>query len=96
MQIGKGVPIFKNETSLLHNNYRPVSLLSDVGKISGKLVHKRLIFFHEQCNCYYPFQFGFRSNCSTNSTLMSVVENIKTEPDKVEFGASVFVDQRKT
>ena len=53
----------------------------------------RLIFSLN--NCYDPFQFGFRSNYSTNSALMSIVENIQTQLDNGEFAAGVFVDLRK-
>ena len=94
-KVAKVVPIFKSETRLLCNNYRPISLLSNIGKIIEKLMHKRLNFFLEQYNCYYPFQFGFRLNYSTNSTLMSIVENIQTQLDNGEFAAGVFVDLRK-
>ena len=93
--MAKVAPIFKSETRLLWNNYRPISLLSSIGKIIEKLMHKRLDFFLEQYNCYYPFQFGFRLNYSTNSALMSIVENIRTQLDNGEFAAGVFVDLRK-
>ena len=41
-KVAKGVPIFKSETRLLYNNYRPISLLSIIGKIIEKLMHQRL------------------------------------------------------
>ena len=75
-EVSKEVPIFKSETRLLCNNYRPISFLSNIGKIIEKLMHQRLIFFFEQYGCYYPFQFGFRLNYPTNSALMSILENI--------------------
>ena len=40
-KIAKVVPIFKSETRLLCNNYRPISLLSNIGKIIEKLIHFR-------------------------------------------------------
>ena len=77
-KVAKVVPIFKIETRLLCNNYRPISYFSNIVKIIEKLMHQRLNFFLEQYNCYYPLQFGFRLNYSTNnSALMSVVENIQ-------------------
>ena len=79
--MAKVAAIFKSETRLLWNNYRPISLLSSIGKIIEKWMHERLDFFLEQYNCYYPFQFGFRLNYSTNSALMSIVENIQIELD---------------
>ena len=94
-KVGKVVPIFRSETSLICNNYRPISFLSNIGKIIKNLMHQRFNFFLEQCNCYYPFQFGFRLNYSTNSALMSIVENIQTQLDNGEFPIGVFVDLRK-
>ena len=94
-KIAKVVPIFKSETRLLSNNYRPITLLPNIGKIIEKLIHLRFNLFVETRNCYYPFQFGFRLNFSTNNALMSIVENIQTQLDDSKCSASVFVDLKK-
>ena len=91
-KIAKVVPIFKSETRLLCNNYRPISLLSNIGKIIEKLIHLRLSLFLERRSCYYPFKFGFRLNFSTSNALMSIVENIQTQLDNGKYSADVFVD----
>ena len=75
-EVSKEVPIFKSETRLLCNNYRLLSFFSNIGNIIEKLMHQRLIFFLKEYSCYYPFQFGFRLNYSTNSALISILENI--------------------
>ena len=89
------MPVFKNESRLLCNNYRPVSLISNVGKIIEKLMHQRLNQFVQDNECFYPHQFGFRLNISTNNALMSITENIQTRLDDNEFAAGVFVDMKK-
>ena len=94
-KIANVVPIFKSETRLLCNNYRPISLLTDIGKIIEKLIHLRISLFLEIRNCYYPFQFGFKLNFSTNNALMSIVENIQTQLDDGKYSAGVFVDLKK-
>ena len=71
LKIAKVIPIFKSESRVACNNYRPISLLSNIGKIIEKLMHKRLYSFLETQNCFYPAQFGFQLNVSTNNTLMS-------------------------
>ena len=53
-KIAKVVPVFKNESRLLGNNYRPTSLLSNVGKIIEKLMHQKLNQFLEYNECFYP------------------------------------------
>lgn len=46
-------------------------------------------------NCYYPFQFDFRLNYPTKSTLITPVENMQTQLDKCEFATGVYVDLRQ-
>ena len=94
-KIATVVPIFKSETRLLCNNYRTISLLSNIGKIIEKLIHLRLILFLERRNCYHPFQFGFRLNFSTSNALMSIVENIQTQFVDSRYSVGVFVDLKK-
>ena len=89
------IPLFKNGSRLSCNNYRPISLLSNIGKITEKLIHKRLNHFLEQRKVFYAFQFGFRLNISTNNALMSMTENTQTHLDKNELTAGVFIDLRK-
>ena len=47
-KVAKVVPIFKSETRLLCNNYRPISLFSNIGKIIEKLMHQGVNFYLEQ------------------------------------------------
>ena len=59
------IPVFKNGSRLSHSNYRPISLLSNIGKIIEKLIHKRLNHFLEQHKVFYALQFGFCLHIST-------------------------------
>ena len=70
LKIAKVIPIFKSESRVTCNNYRPFSLLFNIGKIIEKLMHKHLHSFLETQNCFYPAQFGFRLNMSTNNALI--------------------------
>ena len=45
--------------------YRPISLLSCVGKLMERMISKRLKWYTEANNTLSPYQFGFRSNRST-------------------------------
>ena len=64
------VPVFKNagERSTA-KNYRPVTLLSVVGKIFEKLVNNRIADHLETCGLFSDFQYGFRSSRSTADLL---------------------------
>ena len=46
LKVSKVIPVFKEKGSKLdYNNYRPISLLSNLNKIIEKLMHKRLSKF---------------------------------------------------
>ena len=94
-KIAKVVPVFKAESRILSSNYRPISLLSNIGKVIEKLNVKRLNVFIEKEQIYYNFQFGFSSNLSTKNALLSIVESIQSHLDKNKFCAGVFVDLKK-
>ena len=58
-------------------------------------MYKRFYSFLETQNCFYPAQFSFRLNVSTNNELMSITENIQTQLDGGNYCAGFFVDLKK-
>ena len=90
------IPVFKNKGSPLEvENYRPISLLSNVDKVFQKLMHKRLIKFLESSKILEPFQFGFRSKHSTELALSHCVEKISKAIDSGKYGCAIFIDLQK-
>ena len=94
-KIAKVIPIFKSESRVLCNNYRPISLLSSISKLIGKLMHKRVYSFLEQQNWFYNAQLGFCLSLITNNALVSITENIQSQLDQNKFCARVLVDLKK-
>ena len=43
-------------------NYHPVSLLSVVSKVFGKLVNNRTVDYLQKCDLFSDSQYGFRSS----------------------------------
>ena len=74
-KVSSVVPVFKNvgERSTA-KNYRPVSLLSVVSKVFGKLVNNRIVDHLEKCGLFSDFQYGFRS-CRSTADLLTVVSD---------------------
>ena len=58
-------PIFKKDDPLVVSNYRPISLLSTVGKVLEKIVHKHLFNFIRDNNILTTLQSGFVPGDST-------------------------------
>ena len=69
-------PVFKKGDSNNINNYRPVSLLSNISKLLEKVMYNRLYSFLEKQNFFYNYQFGFRKNHSTTHAISILVEKI--------------------
>jgi len=74
LKLAKVIPIFKKGSRLLCENYRPISLLSNINKILEKIMYTSLYNFLDKYNCLYDLQFGFRSKHSTNHALISITE----------------------
>ena len=71
-KVSSVVPVFKN----VAKTYRPVSILSVVGKVFQKLVNNRIVDHLEKCALFSDFQYGFRSSQSTADLLTVVSDRI--------------------
>jgi hypothetical protein len=60
-------------------NYRPISLLSVVGKIFEKLIKTRLNSHIESMNIIPNIQFGFRPKHSTSHQIFRIIKYIKSK-----------------
>ena len=60
------------------------------------MINQRINQFPEENECFYPQQFGFRLNISTDNALTSIIGNIQDTLDGYEFAAGVFVGLKKT
>ena len=83
-------PIFKKDNHTLCNNYRPISLLSNISKGIERLVHKRLPKFLNLDDMLCKKQFGFRH--STTHALLELTEKIRLTNDNEKYPCGVFLD----
>ena len=96
LKVSKVIPVFKDKGNKLdYNNYRPISLLSNVNKIIEMLMHNRLSKFLSKYKCLYDLQFGFRKFHSTTHALMYLTESIRKALDKNYFACGIFIDLQK-
>ena len=73
LKIASVIPIFKKVGYLNCNNYRLISLTSNISKLLEKLIHTRLYSFLESNKMIYNRQFGFGKKLSITVTLDSEI-----------------------
>ena len=89
------MPIFKKGDYLDCNNYRPISLISNISKLLERLIHTQLYSFLESNKVIYNRQFGFRDNHSTTHALIDITQKIRSALDKGIFACGVYIDLQK-
>lgn len=77
------------------SSYRPISLLSSLGKLLEKLFTAKLTKLCEEKNIIHDAQFGFRPEHSTTHQLRRVVKQIKDAKRKRKSTGAVFLDIEK-
>ena len=88
-------PIYKKSDKTKCENYRPISLLSNLSKIFERVMYNRINNFLDTNSIIYDLQFGFRKKHSTNHALLSIIETIRHNMDNKIFSCGVFVDLEK-
>ena len=68
------IPKKENPTDI--NDFRPISLLDQLGKVLEKIMNNRLTEHLENNNCLHKFQFGFRKKRGTETALALGTEHI--------------------
>ena len=95
-KVAKIVPIRKpGKDPTLPSSYRPISLLSALGKLFEKIILSRLLHFAEENNILLPEQFGFRRGHSTTHQLVRVVKNIRGNRTVSKSTAMALLDVEK-
>ena len=95
MKRAKITPIHKKGSGLNIDNFRPISLLSNINKLFEKLMFKRVYNFLSQQESFFKMQFGFRDKHSTTHALFSLTEAIRKALDDNNFVCGVFIDLKK-
>lgn len=79
----------------LPQNYRPISLLSAIGKIAEKIIQNRLVNQVTELSLLPDEQFGFRSDHSTTDQVVRVTEYFSAGLNFKEIGGAIFLDVSK-
>ena len=89
LKTSNAIPVFKRGENQDYNNYRPISLISNLSKLMEKIVHPRLYSFLEKKSHLFEWQYDFRNKLSTNHALIDTTSKIQTVCDKGIFVCGV-------
>jgi ribonuclease P/MRP protein subunit RPP40 len=87
--------LFKKGAKSDANNYRPVSLTSQIGKIMERVIKKELVSFLEENNLLFDSQHGFRRNRSCLTNLLEFMQGIANSLDKGNPTDVIYLDFQK-
>ncbi len=91
----KVIPIHKKGAHNEPENYRPISVLPVLSKVLERAVHQQLSEFLKEQNLLTKYQFGYRSNRSTNLVATLFLDDIRREVDVGNMVGAVFIDLSK-
>lgn len=89
------IAIHKKESRTNPNNYRPISLLSIIGKLMERCIHKYLYNYLTTNDLISPYQSGFRSGDSTTNQLLYLYDEFSKALDEGKEIRAVFCDISK-
>ena len=75
------IPVFKGKDPSIVNNYRPISLLSCLGKVFERCIFKHLFNYLRGYNLISMNQSGFTPGDSTTKQLVSIYHDVCTSLD---------------
>ena len=73
-------------------SYRPITLLSCLGKLFERIIQARLEYHLENTNCLSETQFGFRKGRGTINCLLRLENTIKNALASNEIVGAVYID----
>ena len=94
---GSGIifPLYKQDSILEPGNYRPITLLSVVGKLFGSVIEKRLSDWSERTGVMADEQGGFRRSRGTPDQIFLLREIISYRKERGLPTLVTYIDARK-
>ena len=93
LKLADVTPVYKNKSKNSKDNYRPVSILSNISKIYERCLYDQIQVFFESILSKY--QCGFRRGYNEQHCLMTVIEKWKKSVDNGGAFGAIFTDLSK-
>ena len=88
-------PIQKNSKSTETSNYRPISILPIIAKITERVAYEQLSEFFTSHHLFSPCQHGFRTHHSTESALLAMTDRLLEGMDRQQMTLLCMLDLSK-
>ena len=88
-------PLFKSGDRQNIDNYRPISILNIMSKVTERVVYNQLSEYFETNNLFSNSQYGFRKRRSTKDAVPKLSDDIRTAMDNGYLTGALFLDLRK-
>ena len=93
--IARVIPLYKEGDKQNFTNYRPIAIVSSVGKILERVVSEQLTNYLESNEILSNHQYGFRAKHSINHPLLQFSKIVMEAISKNNFNLAVFIDLKK-
>jgi hypothetical protein len=93
--MGVIIPLYKHDSRLEPGNYRPITLMSVVGKLFGIIVNNRLLNWSEATGTISDEQGGFRPKRGTPDQVFLWREILASRKERGHTTYATFIDVRK-
>ena len=95
MKLAEVIPLHKNGSRHLIDNYRPISLLMTISKILEKAIYTRVYAFLNSTDQLYSSQYGFHRKHSCEDAISELTRKILKGKENGEYTISVFLGLSK-
>ena len=95
LKLSQITPIYKNGDKCRINNHRPITILSPFSKLFEYHLNSQLTKFLNNNNILNKFQYGFRSNSSTDMAITQISEETIQKLQNKQITCLIFLDLAK-
>ena len=95
LKVARVIYLYKGGKKQEVGNWRPISLLSCVGKLFEKIINKKVMDHMDRGELWFRDQYGFREGHSTSDAILKLVSNIQEAIHKQKYVVCIFVDVAK-
>ena len=92
LKLSNITPIYKKGPQNVIDNYRPVSVQSNIGKIFDSIIYYRLQSFFFSQNILSEAQYGFRKGKSTELASLCLMSKLMPAISEKKFAICIFLD----